>query len=768
MTDVSDELRRQAAEALFPADGTLKVAGLSAPVSVRRDAQGVPSIEASSLGDLWFAHGFVTAGERLFQLELAIRAGTGRLSEILGEPTVPADRFARTVGLHLAGQAYVESWTDEDHAMHGRFREGARAWIDHMPAPPIEYRLLQLEPWLPEGPAPWAACFAFLAWGLSNDHDQELRRAWIRERAGDEAVRMLFPPLPGAIDEPNVTDLPVGALHGELLDALPRARGQGSNAWVVAGSRTASGKPLLANDPHLLALQPSPWFEVGLRAPGYEARGVALTFSPGVVIGATPRHAWGITNVSGDVQDLYVEHLDDEGRAARFRDAWEPIKTRDEPIVVRGEPSTRHHTVRETRHGPILDAFTLGKLATTYAPTPTREVYALRWTGRELGIRPSLPARAATATSFEAFRRVVLEVACPGQNFVYADVDGTIGYQCTGRYPIRAQGDGTSPVPGWDGEHEWTGWIPDEELPWGADPARGFLVTANDRPHGADYPHLISKDFHEPYRARRIAELLAARRDHDVGSMVAIQVDTVSLPAQRLLPLLLVSFGEPASDEHGATLELLAAWDGDMAAGSHAAALTNAWLTWIGRRALSPSLGDDLTEAYLAWRERWVCSALPAMLEDGDPRVGSDVLAEALDDALADLRGRLGEDRSTWTWGALHTLTLAHPLAAIPGLERLFTAATIPFGGDEQTVSQAGIDGTLGYPAAVIPSWRAVYDLADVDRSVGTLPAGNSGNPASPHWNDQAAAFASGRHHPLAVTGEGVERSAVHRLELLP
>jgi penicillin amidase len=741
-------LRDRAAAAAFPAEGTLRARGLGEPVTIARDRNGALLIDAASTDDLWFAQGFATAGERLFQLELAIRAANGRLAEIVGPPAFDADRFARTVGLHLAGETYVGSWTDEDHAMHGRFREGALAWLEVMPAAPVEYAILELDPWLPEEPEPWAACVAYLAWNLSNNHDQELLRAWIREHAGDDAAAALLPPIANDADPARVP----GALHGDLMDTLRRPPGQGSNAWVVSGSRTASGLPLLASDPHLLALQPSPWVEVALRAPGYDALGVALPFSPGVVIGSTPHHAWGITNVSGDVQDLFVERLDEDGNAALFGETWEPLATRDEPIVVRGESEPRLHVVHDTRHGPILDVHAHGLISTTFPRTRTPadgDVYALAWAGRTHGIRPSIVADVARATSFEAFRAAALELGCPGQNFLYADVDGTIGYQCTGAYPIRARGDGSAPVPGWDGEHEWVGWIAPEELPWGVDPARGFLVSANDRPHAADYPHLLSTDFHEPFRARRITELLEARDDHDVESMRGIQNDTASIPMRRLVPLLLDAVGNVRDDTERAALELLMDWDADLDAGSGAAALTTAWVTHLGRRALGPWLGDDLADAYLVWRERWVCTALPALLEAGDGQVGAKVVADAFTDAVSELRATLGDDPSGWTWGAVHRLTLAHPLAAIPGLETLFVAASLGIGGDEQTVAQAGIDGTKAYAAAVVQSWRMVVDLAEPTRPHGTLPAGNSGNPASPHWADQLASYANGGLHVL-------------------
>ena len=775
MSDFVDQLRTAAAAALFPDDGELKIAGLAGPVEIRRDRWGVPYIRAASLEDLWFAQGVVTAGERLFQLDMLLRAANGRLSEIFADRTLPEDRFARTVGLHRAGARLAAAWDDDSRGMHQRFRDGVFAWIGSMPAAPVEYMLLDFQPDLPRDEASWAAAFSYLAWGLSGNWDSELLRTWIRDRAGDDAAERLFPTAP---DEPPL--VLAGALAGALpdpapetairaiLDAVPRPKAQGSNNWVVAGSRTVSGKPMLANDPHLLALQPGVWLECHLSAPGYEARGVALAFSPGVLLGTTAHHAWGVTNVTGDVQDLYLERLNEEGTSAEHDGRWEPLTIHEEEIAVRG--SAPHvFQVRETRHGPLLDTFVSGILGPDYVGIPPAETYALRWTGAEHGISPSLVLDAAGATDFPGFREAVGGVACPGQNFVYADVEGTIGYVCTGMFPVRRRGDGTMPVPGWTSEHEWDGYIPSEELPWATNPAKGFLATANNRVHDASYPHLIGRSFHTPHRARRIAETLSASREHTIEAMARLQNDTISLPARETLPLLLTT--DPQTDEQRSALELLGGWDGDMAPGSAPAALYNAWSRAIAQRVLSPRLGEDLFRHYHASRELFQCEVLPRLLrerETEDPWLDDDLLRASLDDAIAELRERLGEAASGRTWGALHRLRLVHPLASIPGLEDLFVAADLEFGGDEQTVMSGGFDGRHGYSAAVIPSWRAVYDLADLDRSIGVLPTGVSGNPASTHWNDQTELYAAGLYHPLPFTREAVEAATVATLRLVP
>lgn len=784
--DPLEGLRAMAADALFPSDGEIEVGGLGEPATVRRDAWGVPYIEAASLDDLWFAQGVVTAGERLFQLDLTLRAANGRLSELFGERTLDDDRLARTVGFHRAGARIAATWDERSRRMHERFRAGVRAWVDgleqrsggsgmdrlerrrgspteaSMPSMPLEYTMLDAHPWVPDDEAVWASAFVLLSWGLSGNWDVELLRTWIRDAAGDELAEQLLPPLPA--DPPEV--LP-GALAGALFDAVPRAKGQGSNAWVVAGSRTASGAPLLANDPHLLAVQPGVWLECHLSAPGYRARGVALTFSPGVLLGCTDHHAWGVTNVSGDVQDLFMERLDDDRTAAEFAGTWEPLTVHREAIVVRGEDEPVALEVRESRHGPLLDTFVSGALHPEFVPLPGEPAYALAWVGLDHGTRPSLMLDVAESDSFDAFREAALDgLACPGQNVVYADVDGTIGYTCTGRYPLRHSGDGTWPVAGWTSEHEWEGWVPPEELPWGVDPARGFLATANHRMHDPAYPHLIGSDFHTPFRARRIAQVLAGGGDHDVSSMAALQTDVMSLPALETVPLLLERVDAGGVPGREAALELLRAWDSTMSADSAAAAVYQMWCGHIARLALTSSLGEELFGRYHAWREPFLCGALAQLLRSGD--LDRDLLGAALDAALDEARERLGEDAAQWRWGDLHRVTLSHPLAAIPGMETMFVALEAGVGGDEQTVLQTGIDARHGFPAAVIPSWRTVYDLADLDRSVSVLPTGNSGNPASPHWNDQAPLWLAGENHPSPLSAAAVEDATVSLVRLSP
>ncbi|MGH7540187.1 MAG: penicillin acylase family protein, partial [Gemmatimonadota bacterium] len=342
------------------------------------------------------------------------------------------------------------------------------------------------------------------------------------------------------------------------------------------------------------------------------------------------------------------------------------------------------------------------------------------------------------------------------QNLVYADVDGTIGYQCTGLHPVRRAGDGTRPVPGWTAEHEWDGFVPYDELPWAVDPERGWLATANDPTYPEDYPHLIGRDHHAAHRARRIGELLDARDDHTPETSRAIQRDTVSLPARELLPLM--DLGDPRARA------LLDGWDADLQADSAAAAIWQILIDELARRALDHD--EDLVAAYLTDRELFRCRALPGLLADGS--LSRDDLDDAFAAAWDRCEASMGPDPATWRWGEIHRARFVHPLGRMPGLEPVFVAADLPLGGDEQTVNNARFEGDGPFQVSVAPSWRVVFDFADLDASVGGLTTGQSGNPASPHWSDQAAAWAAGRLRALPFTRHAVEAAATSRLALVP
>lgn len=784
MSGWARQAMERARRALPPVEGELKVSGLESPVEVIRDRWGVPHIYARNTRDLFFAQGFVQASERLFQMDFMLRLATGRLAGLFSELALPMDRFFRTIGLNRAARRIVEGYDALSHEMADAFVAGVEAWLDRMPEKPVEYHVLELDPELPRGQEAkeaGVAFSAFMGWILSTNWDVELLRAEVVERLGWEAMLTLFPevaPEPAVVAAGKDAGARGRRAALEILKTAPLPpAGQGSNNWVVAGRRSVTGKPLLANDPHLVVQMPSIWFECHLSAPGFEVSGVTLPPTAGVVIGHTPRIAWGLTNVGGDTQDLYLERLNQDRTAVLYDGSWEPAVVHREEIAVRGRSDPEVVAVVETRHGPIVDSYMVGAANPEVVRGGITETYALRWVGSEHAVQPSVLYRMAVATSFQEFRDVLRDWHCPGQNVVYADVDGNIGYQCTGLYPIRRRGDGTVPVPGWTDEYEWEGFVPFEELPWSLNPEEGFLATANQRIHDDSYPYLIGKDFLPPYRARRIARLITATEKHSTDTFARMHTDTVSLAAREVLPHLLEV--DPADDRQKEALSRLQDWDGDLAADSVAACIYQVWCKHIAEAVLLPRLGPELYKHYYGrrqWTNTFQFQVLPTMLAypsaawfGSDGREARDrVLLDALGTALDELTATLGEDMSAWRWGSLHTVRFVHPLALIPDLAEALTGGVVETGGDEQTLLQGLFEPGVGYEAVVVPSWRQIIDLADVDASVGIHTTGQSGNPASPHWNDMVEPWARGQYHPLPFTRHAVEQHAEATLRLLP
>lgn len=781
MSQMEEAIREAARQALPPVDGEVNLPGLQEPTEIVRDRWGVPHIYADNQHDLFFAQGYVMASDRLFQLELMRRLATGSLSGLFGELTLPLDRFVRTLGWNRTAKKLADAWDAQSWAISEAFTSGASAWAETMPGPPPEYRVLDADPRVPEGREAvygQAAAGVMIAWSLSRGWDNDLLRAEVAERLGIEALRVLFPDL-----ETESGPVQAGKEYAHrhrvalLEQAMLPPSGEGSNAWVVAGRRSVTGKPLLANDPHLAVQLPSIWYEVHLSAPGIDVAGVTFPFSPGVLIGHNGRIAWGFTSGEGDTQDLYLERLAGDGGAAEYMGEWEPVTVHREEIQVRGRQEPEVVEVRETRHGPVIDSYLIGIRSPTVVEGGIRKTYSLRWAGFEHGVEPASVLRLNTAGGWEEFRAALADWDCPGQNAVYADVDGNIGYQLTGAYPVRKNHDGLLPVPGWVDEYEWEGWIPYEELPRSFNPDEGFLCTANNKPHDESYPNLLGREFLPAFRARRIAQLVTHDERHSRESFAGMQMDTVSLSAARVVPPLLTV--EPADERQKQALSLLAEWDHDLGADSPAAALYQVWSVHIAQKVLLPLLGEELfTHVYTRrqWSHGFLHKTLPTLLAYPSARwfgregieARDAVLREALDGALDELNARLGDDIQLWHWGSLHRARFAGRLSIIPDLAELFTAGEVEMGGDDQTILQGLYEPGVPYDVAVLPSWRQIIDLADLDASVGALTLGQSGNPVSPHFKDQLALWASGKHHPMPFTRAAVRAAAESTFRLLP
>lgn len=780
-------------------NGRLHMAGLSAPVEVIRDRWGVPHIYAGNLEDLLFAQGFVHAQDRLWQMELNRRLGHGRLAEAFGEIAYPTDRLLRILGFSRAARQDLGAADVETRRVLESYVRGINAFIGaKRTALPLEFSLLGLKP------EPWQALDSFvwgkvMSWSLAANWSSEVMRAALIGRVGAERAARLHGEYPA--DNPVcLPDQAVVAVVDRLLEQFRAAEAwlpaklQGtSNNWVVDGTKSTSGQPLLANDMHLALQMPSIWYENHLVCPTLEVTGVTFPGVPGVVVGHNADIAWGPTTSFPDVQDLYVERFSpDDPTLYEYEGAWERATVEREEIRVKGEREPRLLDVRVTRHGPIVDE--LHPLASENVPTGV----SLRWVGYEPGRMLCSVLRLNRARDWPEFRAALEDWTDPSVSLVYADRAGNIGYYMPGRVPIRAKGLGIVPVPGWTGEYEWTGWIPHAELPHAFNPEQHYLLSTNNRVVGEDYPHFLTTETMNGFRARRIAALLREKDRHAVDDFARIQLDQYCAPAKTLCGLLTALadqiLSQPAlSDSRSAAkgaLDALGRWDHRLSAASVEGAIFEVAQYFAMRRVFGPWLGD-LTDHYLGvgfhpLLAAWLLTIDRASLvlhqilldnasewfrdAEGNGQIREEVLALALRDAIRYLRQECGDDIGQWQWGRIHRVGFNHPLGAKKPLDRIFNRGPYPYGGDTNTVCQAAFLPTLPLDSegALVPSWRQIIDLSDWDASLGVHNTGQSGHPASKHYADMIPMWLKGEYHPLLWTREKVEAHAEARLTLLP
>ncbi len=762
--------------------GEIAVAGLSAPAEVIRDEWGVPHIYAQTEQDLFFAQGYVHAQDRLWQMEFNRRIASGTLSAALGDATLKTDRFLRTIGLRRAAE---EDWALMDEEMRATlqaYADGVNAYVEsHRNRLPLEFTILGVdpEPWTPLDTLAWGKVMSYQ---LCGNYDDELLRARIVAELGLEAAQELVPPYPDGgpfIIPPEARSY--AWLQGSQFngpDALvaglggPRD-GWGSNNWVVHGSRTASGKPLLADDTHLGLDMPSIWYENGLHGGRINSVGYTFPGVPLVVIGHNGRIAWGVTNLPADVQDFYIEKLDDRSRPTRyeFEGQWYDLEVVRETIEVKGgEPETLEVLI--TRHGPIMNQV-LGDLGDA-------EPLALKWTALE-GMRLFRAVlQINLATNWDQFREALSYWDAPSQNFVYADLEGNIGYQTPGKIPIRAPGhEGMVPVPGWTGEYEWQGFIPFEELPYVFNPPTGFVATANNKVVPDDYPYLLTHDWVAPYRAQRIADLLAADESVTVEEMRDLHAQTYSLPAEALRPYLLAV--QPEVDLEKQALDLVRAWDLNLEADRAGASVYEAWYWFLVQNTLGDELSDDLLEAYLGNGSLHVPMMVGLMAQADSPwfddvttsqvETRDDIARQSLADAVAWLSERYGDRPKRWEWGQLHSKTFVHqPLgqSGIGLLENLFNSKTIPARGDGFTVDAAGFSFNDPFTMGGGASQRYIADLSDLDNSRIIHTTGQSGHLFHRHREDFITMWQKVEYHPMLFSRQAVEANAEATLTLTP
>jgi len=755
-----------------PVDGTVQIKGLEAEVKIYRDPWGVPHIYADTENDLFFAQGYVQAQDRLWQMELHRRMGSGTLSEVIGEATLEYDRFFRAVGLRRCAAASYQSLNPAMQGVLQSYCRGVNAFIsankDNLP---LEFTILGFKPadW---DPVDSLTVSELIAWELGKNWEVELTRGRLVQKLGEKEAGQLLAPYPQTnplVIPPEMMASPLGkevatGLHQES-DCL------GSNNWVVDGQKTVTGKPLLANDPHLSVMMPSIWYETGLHGAGFEVVGVSLPGCPLINIGRNRDISWGITNLPADTQDLFIEKLNPANELQyEYEGEWKDLQVIEEPIKVRGRGEAEKLQVRITRHGPLMDNVVKG----------LEQPLALQWTGYGNSRLLESVYHLDKAGNWDEFRDALQYWDAPSQNIVYADKDGNIGYQSTGLIPIRKKGSGMVPVPGWTGDYDWTGNIPYKSLPSVLNPTTHFIATANNKVVSDNYSYFMTYDWSPPYRAQRITDLLKSKDKLSVEDFRDIQADIYDIPASIFTPYALQVV--PSTAQEKQALEILKKWDFQDRADDPAPAIYNVFYVKLLKNILEDKLGEPLFNDYLRamggsgdvhaiFMEGIMQDKDSAWFDDArtpDRESRDDIVKKSLADALAELSGKYGSDPAKWRWGDIHSTWFRHVLGRVPGLDAVFSRGPFPASGSRYTVNVAAFDYSDPYSVVAVPSYRQIIDWSDPDKSLAMHTTGQSGLAFSPHYSDMVSKWLNVEYHTMLFNRADVEAQKQAMLTLKP
>jgi penicillin G amidase len=826
----------------FPqTSGQLNLSGLTAKVTVLRDDHGAPQIYADNPQDLFRAQGYVAAQDRFFEMDVRRHITAGRLSEMVGQDGVQTDKVIRTMGWRRVAESELPTLSSATRQYLQAYADGVNAYIRAAGSPDkmgLEYTVLgqkfpdyRVEPWSPADSLAWLKA---MAWDLRGDYDNELTRARLSGRISPARLAQIFPPYPidshppilsakdwrpGVASPPQSAASPVRAVPmaapptaapggkaartvytevAAALDQLPvmvgRGEGVGSNSWVVGPKRSSTGKPLLANDPHLGVGIPGIWYQTGLHCRSvspscpFDVTGFSFAGLPGVMIGHNQSIAWGFTNLGPDVSDFYLEQL--QGDSYRRLKGFLPLTKRTETIKVAGGKDITI-TVRDTVHGPLLSdvipavaqaggtALVDGKAqTTTYA-------VSLAWTGLLPGKTADAIFKIDTAQDFAQFRDAARDFAVPAQNLLYADNRGHIGYQAPGQIPIRVSSTtgappGYWPAPGWDPRYDWTGFVPFEQMPTAYDPPEGYIVAANQAVTASPSPFLTT-EWDYGYRSERIRTLITATPKVTPSRMSQIQADTRNEFAPELVKsLLAVNLNDPFTEE---AQDLLRNWDFTEPTGrspsAAAAAFYNAVWSNILALTFGGELGDMKPDGGSQWmqavsrllkspRDQWWDNNLtPGVIEGRD-----EILRQSMVQARKDLTIKLGKNPGTWQWGRLHQLTLEHKVLGGPSVfapvRALFNRGPWQMPGGSSIVNANGWKASKGYQVDWAPSMRMVVNLGDLDASTWVNQSGNSGHPYDAHYVDQADAWVANQTYPWPFSEKAVRAGGGDELTLTP
>lgn len=749
-------------------EGKVEIAGLQQPVSVWRDQNGVPHIEAQNEHDLYLAQGYVTAQDRLFQMDLSRRQASGQLSEVIGEQTLERDKFFRAFGLRRAAEASLSEYSAEAKNVLEWYAQGVNNYIQQAKESgslPVEFRILGYKPeeWQPVDSL---AIGKFMAYDLGGHWQGQVFRYQLLQTVSEDMALDLFPSYPadGATIIQAAKDNPVDLQATVAAAAIPDPF-NGSNNWVISGQKSASGKPMLANDPHLGLSTPSIWYETHLQAPELNVSGVIFAGVPGIIVGHNEHIAWGVTNVGPDVQDLYIEKRNpDNPNEFEYMGKWEPAALYNEEIKVKGAPAVAYQ-VAVTRHGPIISEFAKDNQQDT--------ALALRWTALEATTELEAVQRFGKARNWEEFKEALTYFEAPAQNFVFASEDGTIAYRANGKIPIRKKGDSMVPVPGWTDEYEWTGYIPWDELPTTVNPPKGYISTANNKVIDDSYPYHISNSWAEPYRQTRIQQVLESKPMLQMEDLQKLQFDRHNLLAEEFLPGLLSAVEKNGSlrpiDQEA--VQLLKAWNKQDDPEQGAPLVFALWIGQIEEVIFKPEVTEDMMKMFedkAIVRDELLRKALAGNpgpwidTKGGIEKVAHRAFQLAVDEAI----DRQGKKPAKWKWGKFHQVQFAHPLGAVKPLDLIFNAKAVAMGGSRVTVGVAGWNNETG-EVTHGGAWRTVIDLANPRKSLNVVGPGQSGHLLSQWYHDQVGEWTTGNYHETNME-QSVYREEGYHLQLIP
>lgn len=724
---------------------------LEEEVTVARDTYGVPHVTAKSDADLYRAQGYVQAQDRLFQMDLARRQASGRLAEVIGEAAVPLDKNFRTFSLRAAAEASYDGYGEEAKRVLDWYAEGVNAFIDEVKGTTklsYEFKLLGYEPeyWTPQDSL---VIGKYMAYDLGGHWDTLAFRHWALQAYGEEKAQELFTSYPKearSIIEANLAN-PVAVEQQFLWEAVPPEM-NGSNNWVVAGEKSESGMPLLADDPHLSLSTPSIWYEMHLSSPEQNVGGVIFAGIPGIILGHNEEIAWGVTNVGPDTQDLYIEIPNPEDPTQfKYDGQWEQAEVRDETIQVKGAEDIPFE-VLVTRHGPIMS----GLLTEDVGQTAQ---FSMQWPALEPTVELEAVIKMNKSKNWEEFEEALTYFRSPAQNFVFADRSGTIAYKANGNIPIRKQGTGQLPVPGDSSDYGWEGYIPYDELPRVVNPEKGWIATANNEIVGEEYPYHISSLWAQPYRYERIAEVLESKEVFSVQDMEDLQMDQKNLYAIEFLDDLMdVSNDVMAEDIQ----QIMSDWDYMDDKAAAAPLVFNRWMTAIREEVLQPQMSDEIFKMMPAKGQ--IVDEMLRQAFQGQPGTFIEeaggvekVVQQAYEKTIAAIEKDFGKQPTKWQWGDYHLLTFNHSLgSASPILAKIFNPKPVPIGGSGVTVQAAGsrADGTVDHGA----SWRFVADIADLEKTYHTVGPGQSGHRLSKWYKNQVQDWADGKYHATTIRSD--------------